>query len=228
MAADVAGHFPILRKPESGWQEADSATPPPPSPPSLSLLLLFLLAGKQQLSGHLVLDKQSNQIALSKARLLEHSQGWLQASAGKDCSSVVRALQEENSRKLAALQELQQTAQALQTDLQQYAENDPERVEAISEVSSIRTCSIKLLSFLLFRTPIDHPQHAAQSTPFASCLCARLLCCMNGQDQAASEKRLGLAGPHGSYVRHAVPCLQQGARLCCSLSASGEIIERSH
>ena len=46
---------------------------------------------------------------------------------------MVRALQEEKSRKLAALQELQQTAQALQTELQQYAENDPERVEAISK-----------------------------------------------------------------------------------------------
>lgn len=43
------------------------------------------------------------------------------------------ALQEEKARKLAALQELQQTAQAVQTDLQQYAENDPERVEAIGE-----------------------------------------------------------------------------------------------
>ncbi len=41
--------------------------------------------------------------------------------------------QEEKSRKLAGLQDLQQTAQSLQTDLQQYAETDPDRVEAISK-----------------------------------------------------------------------------------------------
>ncbi len=40
-------------------------------------------------------------------------------------------LQAEKSKKLAELQDLQQTAQSLQADLQQYSENDPERVEAI-------------------------------------------------------------------------------------------------
>ena len=44
--------------------------------------------------------------------------------------------QEEKSRKLAVLQELQARAQTLQTDLQQYAENDPERVEAIGRAAS--------------------------------------------------------------------------------------------
>ncbi|KAK9865847.1 hypothetical protein WJX84_005307 [Apatococcus fuscideae] len=52
----------------------------------------------------------------------------------------------EKSKKLAELQDLQQTAQSLQADLQQYSENDPERVEAIGNAALIsRDCANRWL-----------------------------------------------------------------------------------
>ncbi|KAK9817573.1 hypothetical protein WJX74_010831 [Apatococcus lobatus] len=90
--------------------------------------------------------KIESNISKLQNQLQEHSKQQAELQQSLAVTRTERQASEEKSRKLAVMQELQQTAQALQVDLQQYAENDPERVEAIANAALIsRDCANRWL-----------------------------------------------------------------------------------